>query len=194
MHQVVAVSVRAVVVSCVMWLAVSDRTLAQTNQPAATQALPGSQADQLRQVTLTEKMIEGVLASQKEFDTLAEKAAPEGTADKPDAKVAEQFNAVAKKYGFASYDEYSDALDTISVVLSGFDPKTKKYVGVQAVIKQQIAAIQADKAIPAEDKKQVLDQLNDALKGPAPTIENKANIDLVEKYYDKISAAMQEDE
>jgi len=180
--------------SCVVLFGASDRLHAQTSPPAAAQPLPESQGDQARQVTLTDKMIEGVLASQKEFDTLAEKAAPDSTSDKPDAKVAEQFNAVAKKYGFASYDEYSDALDTISLVLSGFDPKTKKYVGVQAVIKQQIAAIQADKTIPAEDKKQALDQLNDALKSPAPAIENKANIDLVEKYYDKISAAMQEDE
>lgn len=194
MHRIFSGSVRALVTGCVVLFGASDRLHAQTSPPVAAQPLPESQGDQARQVTLTDKMIEGVLASQKEFDTLAEKAAPDSTSDKPDAKVAEQFNAVAKKYGFASYDEYSDALDTISLVLSGFDPKTKKYVGVQAVIKQQIAAIQADKTIPAEDKKQALDQLNDALKSPAPAIENKANIDLVEKYYDKISAAMQEDE
>jgi hypothetical protein len=65
---------------------------------------------------------------------------------------------------------------------------------VEAIIKQQIAAIEADKSIPAEDKKQALDQLNDALKTPAPAIQNKANIDLIEKYYDKLSAAMQEEE
>lgn len=193
MHRIVSGSVRALVMSCVVLFGASGGLYAQTSPPAA-QPLPAPQGDQARQVTLTDKMIEGVLASQKEFDTLAEKAAPDASSDKPDAKVAEQFNAVAKKYGFTSYDEYSDALDTISLVLSGFDPKTKKYVGVQAVIKQQIAAIQADKAIPAEDKKQALDQLNDALQSPAPAIENKANIDLVEKYYDKISAAMQEDE
>lgn len=66
------------------------------------------------------------------------------------------------------------------------------YVGTEAVIKQQIAAVQADKKIPAKDKKVALDELNGALKQPQPAIENKGNIDIVAKYYDKLTAAMQE--
>jgi hypothetical protein len=38
----------------------------------------------------------------------------------------------------------------------------------------------------AADKKQALADLNMALKSPEPPIENKGNIDLVAKYYDKI--------
>jgi hypothetical protein len=191
MQHIVGTSFGALILGCAVAFAMPGGAFAQTN-PSATTA-PLQQADQSRQVVLTDKQIEGVLASQKEFDAIAEKT-PEATADKPDPKTAAQFDAVAKKYGFASYDEYSDALDTISLILSGVDPKTKKYVGVEAIIKQQIAAIEADKSIPAEDKKQALDQLNDALKTPAPAIQNKANIDLIEKYYDKLSAAMQEEE
>ena len=191
MQHIVGTSFGALILGCAVAVGMPDGAFAQTN-PSATTA-PVQQADQSRQVVLTDKQIEGVLASQKEFDAIAEKI-PETTADKPDPKTAAQFDAVAKRYGFASYDEYSDALDTISLILSGVDPKTKKYVGVEAIIKQQIAAIEADKSIPAEDKKQALDQLNDALKTPAPAIQNKANIDLIEKYYDKLSAAMQEEE
>jgi hypothetical protein len=191
MQHIVGTSFGALILGCAVAFAMPGGAFAQTN-PSATTA-PLQQADQSRQVVLTDKQIEGVLASQKEFDAIAEKI-PETTTDKPDPKTAAQFDAVAKKYGFASYDEYSDALDTISLILSGVDPKTKKYVGVEAIIKQQIAAIEADKSIPAEDKKQALDQLNDALKTPAPAIQNKANIDLIEKYYDKLSAAMQEEE
>jgi hypothetical protein len=191
MQHIVGTSFGALILGCAVAVGMPDGAFAQTN-PSATTA-PVQQADQSRQVVLTDKQIEGVLASQKEFDSIAEKI-PETTTDKPDPKTAAQFDTVAKKYGFASYDEYSDALDTISLILSGVDPKTKKYVGVEAIIKQQIAAIEADKSIPAEDKKQALDQLNDALKTPAPAIQNKANIDLIEKYYDKLSAAMQEEE
>ena len=97
---------------------------------------------------------------------------------------------MSKKYGFASYDEYNDVVDNISLVLGGFDPTTKKYVGTEAVIKAQIAQTQADKKMSAKDKKEALADLNEALKNPAPAVENKGNIDLVTKYYDKLSAIM----
>ena len=71
---------------------------------------------------------------------------------------------------------------------------TKKYVGTEAVIKAQIAQVQADKKMPAKDKKEALADLNDALKSPAPPIENKGNIDLVAKYYDKLADALGDDE
>jgi hypothetical protein len=48
--------------------------------------------------------------------------------------------------------------------------------------------------MPAKDKKQALAEMNEALKTPAPAIENKGNIDLVTKYYDKLAAALQDDQ
>jgi len=97
---------------------------------------------------------------------------------------------VAKKNGFASYDEYNDVVANISMVLGGFDPATKKYVGSDAAIKAQIAQVQADKKMSPKDKKEALADLNEALKSPAPPIENKGNIDLVAKYYDKLADAL----
>ena len=112
---------------------------------------------------------------------------------KPDPKIDAQLDGVAKKNGFASYDEYNNVIDNISLVLGGFDPATKKYVGAEAVIKAQIAQVQADKKMPAKDKKEALADLNDALKSPPPAIENKGNIDLVAKYYDKLAEVLGED-
>ena len=100
---------------------------------------------------------------------------------------------MAKKNGFASYDEYNDVVANISMVLGGFDPVTKKYVGSDAVIKAQIAQVQADKKMSPKDKKEALADLNEALKAPAPPIENKGNIDLVAKYYDKLADALGDD-
>ena len=93
-----------------------------------------------------------------------------------------------------AYDEYNNVVDNISLVLGGFDPATKKYVGSDAVIKAQIAQIQADKKMSPKDKKEALDDLNAALKAPAPAIENKGNIDLVAKYYDKLADALGDDQ
>ncbi|WP_314952961.1 hypothetical protein [Bradyrhizobium cosmicum] len=169
----------------------SGTAFAQTKQAApAPQAAP-AHAPVLKQIALTEKQLDGVLAAQKDMDVITEKL-PENTA--PDQKVIAQLDGVAKKNGFAGYDDYNNVVDNISLVLGGFDPATKKYVGTEAVIKAQIAQIQADKKMPAKDKKEALEELNEALKTPAPEIENKANIDLVGKYYDKLLAALGDDE
>ena len=79
-------------------------------------------------------------------------------------------------------------------IRDSFDPATKKYVGAEAVLKAQLAQIQADKKMSAKDKKEALADLNEALKTPPPAIENKGNIDLVAKYYDKLAEAFGESE
>ena len=171
-------------------LASSGPALAQAKQAAPAQAAP-EQTPTLKQIALTDKQLDGVLAAQKDMDAITAKL-PENTA--PDQKVIGQLDGVAKKYGFASYDDYNNVVDNISLVLGGFDPATKKYVGSEAVLKSQIAQVQADKKMPAKDKKEAIDELNEALKTPAPAVENKGNIDLVGKYYDKLVAALGDDQ
>lgn len=172
-------------------LASSGTAFAQAKQAApAPQAAP-AQPPALRQIALTDKQLDAVIAAQKDMDAITEKL-PENTA--PDQKAIGQLDAIAKKNGFAGYDDYNNVIDNISLVLGGFDPATKKYVGTEAVIKAQIAQVQADKKMPAKDKKEALDDLNEALKTPAPAVENKANIDLVGKYYDKLIAALGDDD
>jgi hypothetical protein len=159
--------------------------------PAKQAAPPPAAEAPLKQIALTEKQIEGVLAAAKEMDAITEKL-PDNA--KPDPKITAQLEAVAKKNGFASYDEYNSVVDNIGLVLGGFDPATKKYVGTETVVKAQIAQVQADKKMSPKDKKAALADLNDALKSPAPAIENKGNIDLVGKYYDKLAAVMGDDQ
>jgi hypothetical protein len=170
--------------------------LAQANQAPPKQMAPApqaapSQAPALKQIVLTDKQIEGVLAASKDMDTISAKL-PENA--KPDPKIVAQLDGVASKNGFASYDEYSTVVDNIGIVLAGFDAATKKYVGADAVIKAQIAEVEADKKMPPKDKKEALAELNDALKSPPPPIQNKGNIDLVAKYYDKLADALGDDQ
>ena len=166
--------------------------LAQAKQtPANQMASPQAAPPPTKQMALTDKQIEGVIAGQKDIDAIMEKMPHTG---KPDPKVIAQLEAVAKKNGFAGYGEYAGVVANISLVLAGFDPATKKYVGAQAVIKSQIAQVEADKKMSAKDKKEALADLNEALKSPEPAIENKGNIDLVAKYYDKLDDLLGQDQ
>jgi hypothetical protein len=190
----VAVTLSLVCLSASVAVLSTDGALAQAMQkaaPAAPAAAPMGQPPAVKQMALTDKQIDGVVAAAKDMDALAAKVPDTG---KPDPKITAQFDATAKKYGFASYDDYNDVVDNIGLVMSGIDPTSKKYVGGTAVIKTQIAQVQADKKMSAKDKKEALDDLNEALKAPEPTIENKGNIDLVVKNYDKLAAIMGDDQ
>jgi hypothetical protein len=176
----------------------SGDVLAQAKQappkqtaPAPAQAAPPQQQEApLKQITLTEAQVQGVLSAAKEMDPITEKLPDDA---KPDPKIIAQLDGLAKKNGFASFEDYNIVVDNITLVLGGFDAATKKYVGAEAVIKAQIAQVQADKKMPAKDKKEVLTDLNEALKSPQPAIANKGNIDLVTKYYDKLAETLSEE-
>lgn len=165
---------------------------APPKQPAPAQAAPPPPQPEapLKQIALTDAQVQSVLAAAKEIDPITEKIDENA---KPDPKIVAQLEGISKRYGFAGYDDYNLVVDNITLVLGGFDPATKKYVGAEAVIKAQIAEVQADKKMSPKDKKEALADLNDALKSPQPAIANKGNIDLVTKYYDKLVEALSEE-
>jgi hypothetical protein len=196
MREIFRPAVTALSIACLalaMSVVSSGDVLAQAKQAPPAQAAPppAAEAPAIKQIALTEKQIEGVLAAQKEVDAIVDKLPDDA---KPDPKVEAQLDAVVKKNGFAGYDEYNTVVDNISLVLGGFDPATKKYVGPETVAKAQIAQVQADKKMSAKDKKEVLAELNEALKSPPPAIENKGNVELVARYYDKLTAVLGEGE
>jgi hypothetical protein len=141
-----------------------------------------------KQILLTEKQIESYISAQKDMTALAEQQ-QKAASNKPDPKVQAQFEAVAKKYGFASLDEYGAVAAQVSLVLTGIDPETKTFAEPPEALKKQLEEIKADKSMPAKDKQLALKELTEALKTARP-IEHKANIELVTKYYDKLEAAL----
>jgi hypothetical protein len=144
-------------------------------------------AQEVKQIKLTEKHIQGFLAASNDMAKLYDDANP----DKPDPKVEAQAAAVAKKNGFASLAEYDDVSTNISMIMSGIDPQTKKFTEPSEQIKKEIAALKADKSVPEVEKKEDVAQLEAALKSAKP-IQFKENIALVLKYFDKLAPLMQD--
>jgi hypothetical protein len=138
-------------------------------------------AQEVKQIKLTEKHIQGFIAAHREMAKL-----PHGAnADRPDPKVNAQAEAIAKKNGFASLDEHYIVTMNISMIMSGIDQRTKKFTEPPEQIKKEIAALKADKSVPEAQKKQHLAQLDAALKNAKP-IQFKENIALVLKYFDRL--------
>jgi len=144
-------------------------------------------APQVKQIKLTEKHIQGFMAAYDDIAKLYYGANP----DKRDPKVDVQAAVVAKRNGFASLAQYEDVSTNITMIMSGIDPQTKKFTEPPDQIKNEIAALKADKSVPEAQKKEGLAQLEAALKIAKP-IQFKENIALVLKYFDQLVPFMQE--
>lgn len=188
-HRTAMASLTIACLALPLGVAASDVARAQAKDApaAASEEMPP-----VKQLALTEKQVQGVLAAQKEMDAITDKV-PEGGADKPDPKIVAALDVVAKKYGFASYAEYSDVLDNIGLVLSGIDPKTKAFTQPPEALKAQIAALQADAKMAPKNKQAALAEMNAALKS-TPTVQFPDNVSLVTRYYDQLSVLLQSDE
>jgi hypothetical protein len=154
---------------------------------ALAQQQPDAADQEVKQVALTARQVDNYIAAKKDMDALTDKAPDTG--DKPDQVFLAQLDAGAKKHGFADYGEYDDVSNNIGLAMDGVDPQTKKYVGSEVMLKKQLADVQADKQMPAKDKKEAIDQITVALKNP-PKLQFPANADLVIKNFDRLMAAM----
>lgn len=137
-------------------VAVASLALAFAAAPAAAQ--------EIKQIKLTEKQVQSYIAAQPDLTAVTAKI----KSDKPDPKIVAEVEAAAKKHGFASLDELDNVSANVSIIFSGIDPKTKSFSQPPEAIKQEIAAINADKSIPENEKKQALAELNAALKQAKP--------------------------
>jgi len=86
----------------------------------------------VKQVAVTEKQVQAVLAASKEMDAITDKNRREQQAGSQDHRAAE---GVAKKNGLASYEEYNNASIISSLCAASSDQK--KYVGAETVIKRR---------------------------------------------------------
>jgi hypothetical protein len=151
---------------------------AQTDQPEQP----------VQQMQLAEKQVLAFIAAQKSMSDILEKL-PEDQQDNPPPAVAAQLDANAKKHGFKNLQEYDDVAANVYLVMSSIDPQTKTFTDPAVAIRKEIAQVSANKTLSAAEKKEMLQDLNEALKSVQP-IQFPGNIELVRKHYDKIDASL----
>jgi hypothetical protein len=166
-----AASLRIFLLAACAVIAGDQIARAQTTDGAPEQAPPQKQFIPEKQIPLTEKQLLGVLA--------AAEAIRQTPDDVPEN--IEKLDAVARKNGLASYEEYKDVTQTVGVTCAGFDKVTGKYVGRVAAIRADIARVKADKKMSAGAKRGELNRLNDQLEFSLPAVQYRGNIDLLAK-------------
>jgi len=176
---------RTVLLAVLAMSAFAGATLALVSASATVLAAE----DQFKQVQLDEKMIQGFISAQKDMADLAQKSGAQ-LSEKPDPKVQADLEAIAKKHGFQSFVEFDDVAFNISMVMGGLDPQSGQFTDPIAAIKKEIDDVTADSTIPEKDKKQMLDELAEALKN-TPPLKFPANVDLVKKFRADIEKVLQ---
>ena len=137
-------------------------------------------------IQLNDKNVEGFIAAQKDMSAVAEKMLGTAFLNQADAKYRKEREMIAKRYGFADFAEYKAVANSISWVMTSMDSKTKEYVDPQTAIKQEIENIRTDKTIANREKKELLAELDTALRAAVASIQFPGNIELVKKYYENI--------
>lgn len=146
-------------------------------------------ADVIPQIKLEAKQIEGFIAAQKDMAKIAEKMQG-ATSDKPDPKIQAELDGIAKAHGFNDFAQYDDVAANISMVMAGIDPQSGAFTDPTESIKKEIEDVKASTSLSEKDKKQMLDELGEALKVTQP-IQYPENIELVKQYREKIDAVLQ---
>ena len=139
------------------------------------------------QIMLTDKNIEAFILVQKDMSEIIGNMQVASSLNPADYKA--KLMGSTKKRGFTNVAEYETVAANISMVVAGVDPQTKEFTDPHSAIKKEIEDVAADKTITAKQKKELLTDLNAALKTVEP-IQFSSNIALVKKYYDLIDVTM----
>src|SRR6476619_445060 len=83
---------------------------------APKQPTPPPAPEPVKQIRLTEQQVQGYIAAQADLAPIMQRI-PQGR--EPDQRTLAQLEAVIKKHGFASSDEYDDVEGSINLVLTG---------------------------------------------------------------------------
>lgn len=139
-------------------------------------------------VTLTEPMVQNYIAAQKGLAELYRELSRAG--DKPDPRLQEKLDAVARKNGFARYAGIEKVASAIALVMAGLDPETGVYTDPAKALEKEIARLGADATLTKAERELMLKDTEAALRdieaAPRPPGDN---IEIVRKLRKDIAAA-----
>jgi hypothetical protein len=142
----------------------------------------------MKQIKLTDKQVTDFISAQPELAAISSKL--QATNGQPDAAAQADLEAIAKKHGFADFSELDDVAANISLIMAGLDAQTGEFTDPAEALTKELDGVKADNSIGEADKKQLVDQLTDAIES-TPKVEHKENVDIVKAHRAEIEKALQ---
>ena len=110
--------------------------------------------------------------------------------EKPDPALQTELEGIATKHGFSNFAELDDVAANISIVMAGLDTESGNFVDPVEALRKERDDVQKDKTIPDTDKKQLIDELTEAI-NTTPQLQYKENVDIVKAHRAEIEKALQ---
>ncbi|HMN37468.1 MAG TPA: hypothetical protein PKD49_07115 [Hyphomicrobium sp.] len=150
--------------------------------------LGAAQAQEVKQIKLTEAQVKSFISAQGDLAAIASKIQSAG--EKPDPALQAELEDIAKKHGFKDFAELDDVAANISIVMAGLDAQTGNFVDPVDALQKELEDVKKDESIPEADKKQLIEELSEAIK-TTPPLQNRENIDVVKAHRAEIEQALQ---
>ena len=162
---------------------------AEDVHPDAQQEAPkDTHEEPIKQIKLSEQQVTNFISAQPDLATVAGKLQQAG--NDPEAALRAELDGIAKKHGFASFTELDDVAANVAIVMAGLDAQSGAFTDPLDALKKELADVTADASIPEKDKKQLVQELGDAIK-TTPPLEHKENVDIVKAHRNEIEKALQ---
>jgi hypothetical protein len=182
-----------------LWAGLATAGAQQTPAPPAAAAQDGTgaapntaaqapQQDDVKQIKLSDEQVKRFIAAQTDLAAIASKIQAAG--DTPDPALQAELEGIATKHGFGNFAELDDVAANISIVMAGLDSSTGNFIDPVEALKKERDDVQKDSSIPDADKKQLMDELTEAI-GTTPKLEYKENIEIVKAHKAEIEKALQ---
>ncbi|MEQ8825353.1 MAG: hypothetical protein RIC14_13365 [Filomicrobium sp.] len=143
--------------------------------------------DDIQQFALKEEQITNLVAAQPDLAKVAKRL--EGMPDDAEVSVQKELDAIATKHGFKNFNELDQVSANVQLILDGLNPETGEYLDPIADMKQELAEVQGDAAMPENEKKELVEEINEAI-ATMPKLEFTENIALVKKHHKMILKAL----
>ena len=142
----------------------------------------------IKQLKLTEAQVKSFISAQPDLATVAPKLQEAG--DNIEPTLQTELDGIAKKHGFSNFSELDDVAANISIVMAGLDSKSGEFTEPVEALKKELSDVTADASIPDADKKQLIEELNEAI-STTPRLEHVENVELVKAHRAEIEKALQ---
>ncbi len=157
-------------------------------QEAAPESTQGAPEEGIKQIKLTEAQVKGFIAAQPDMAAVFPKLQEAG--DEPNPQLEAELDGIAKKHGFTDFSELDDVAANISMVMAGLDNETGEFIEPVEAFKRELADVRADSSIPDHDKKQLVQELNEAIR-TTPVLEHHENVGLVKAHREELEKALE---
>ncbi len=145
-------------------------------------------AQDVKQMQLSDAQVKSFITAQADLAAIASKIQAAG--EKPDPALQAELETIAKKHGFKDFSELDEVAANISIVMAGLDSTSGNFVDPVDALQKELEDVKKDESIPEADKKQLVDELSEAIK-TTPPLQHKENIDIVKTHRAEIEKALQ---